>query len=87
MKKLTLRELCNECKVSRRAVQGYMGRKLIQNSGKTNRGYLLFDEETAKKTKQIKALQNYGFTLDEIEKYYLSDTETQKKMLKKSMKQ
>lgn len=66
MKELTLRQLCEKCGVSRRAVQGYENYGLVHSSGKTERGYLLYDEVAYKKVRYIKKMQNYGFSVREI---------------------
>ena len=65
---MTLRELCNEVGVSRRTIQRYEVFGLISPSGKTNRGYLLYDEVALNIAKRIKEYQAFGFTLNEIKK-------------------
>ena len=41
----TLRQVCTELNVSRRAVQGYEKAGLVAPSGKNKYGYLLYGEE------------------------------------------
>lgn len=82
MQQYTLRELCEECGVTRRAVQWYEKYELVSPCGKTNRCYLLYDKEAIAKVKEIKSLQNYGFKVAEIKKYLNSAEEKQKMMLR-----
>ena len=61
MQLMTLREICNVTKVSRRAVQGYEKAQLVKAVSKNDRGHLLYDE------KGIKTFQNMGFSIKEIQ--------------------
>lgn len=81
MSELTLREVCVKFDVTRRAIQGYEKYNLVTPTGKTNRGYLLYDERAQKKICQIKKLQDCGFRLSEIRLLYESNRETRKEML------
>ena len=63
---MTLREVCTATNVSRRAVQGYEKAGLVRASGKTNRGYLIYNEETQERIRQIKLFQELGFSVREI---------------------
>lgn len=63
---MTLREVCDTLKVSRRAVQGYEKAGLVCASGKNRYGYLIYDEHTQERIRQIKLFQQLGFTLKEI---------------------
>lgn len=63
---MTLREICEAEMVSRRAVQGYEKIGLVAATGKTDRGYLLYDEEAGKRIRKIKLYQDFGFSLKEI---------------------
>lgn len=69
MKRFTLRETCMLCGVSRRAVQGYEHYGLVCPCGKTDRGYLLYDEDAVERIRFIKSLQNCGFSVREIAGY------------------
>ncbi len=64
--KMTLREICEAEKVSRRAVQGYEKMGLVSAVGKTDRGYLLYDEKSGIRIRKIKLYQDFGFSLKEI---------------------
>ena len=66
MSEITLRELCKEYGVSRRAVQGYEKIGLVSPSGKTPQGYLLYDEVVQKRIHTIYRLQQFGFQLKEV---------------------
>ena len=82
MQQYTLRELCRECGVTRRAVQWYEKYGLVCSCGKTNRCYLLYDKAAIDKVKEIKSLQNYGFKVSEIKEYLNSAEKEQKMKLK-----
>ena len=82
MNELTLRELCQECGVSRRAIQGYEMHGLVKATGKTDRGYLLYGQAEKVKVEHIKSLQNYGFTVKEILSYQTADIAVQRNILK-----
>ena len=82
MQNYTLRELCKECGVTRRAVQGFEKHGLVSPCGKTNRCYLLYDKTAIAKVKEIKSLQNYGFKVLEIKEYFNRTEEEKKALLK-----
>mgnify|MGYP003312122762 CR=1 FL=1 len=62
----TLREICDELNVSRRAVQGYEKMGLVAACSRTERGYLLYDLDTYERIKVIKFYQELGYSLKEI---------------------
>ena len=66
MSEMTLREVCQCIGVSRRAVQGYEEAKLVSATGRTERGYLLYNESATERIKDIKLYQDMGFTIKEI---------------------
>lgn len=66
MDEMTLREICEKYGISRRAIQGYEKVELISASGRSKRGYLLYDVNTQERIKQIKLFQQFGFSLKEI---------------------
>lgn len=66
MKTRTLRQVCETIGVSRRAVQGYEKAGLVVPTGKTSRGYLLYDEATQERIREIKQYQMLGFRVKEI---------------------
>ena len=78
---ITLREVCNEMNVSRRAVQGYERAGLVTSSGRTERGYLLYDEDTQRRIKKIRMLQDFGFSIKEIKEYIDAPPEVLKPVL------
>lgn len=63
---MTLREIGDTFGVSRRAIQGYEKAGLISASGKNERGYLLYNETSQDRIRQIKLFQQMGFTIKEI---------------------
>lgn len=66
MSEMTLREVCQNLGVSRRAVQGYEKAKLVSASRKTDSGYLLYNTAARERIRQIKLFQDMGFTIKEI---------------------
>lgn len=82
MKEYTLRELCEKCNVTRRAVQWYEKHGLVKPCGKNKMGYLLYNEDFFEKVKEIKSLQNYGFKVSEIKEYFNNTGEVKKTLLK-----
>lgn len=62
----TLRELCDELGVSRRAVQGYEKAGLVSATGRNKFGHLLYDEKSQKRIETIKLFQQFGFKVKEI---------------------
>lgn len=66
MKEYTLTEIAKDFGVSRRAIQGYEMYGLVQANKKTANGYLLYEEDTVKRIKNIKLYQQMGYSLREI---------------------
>ena len=63
---ITLREVCKNLGVSRRAVQGYEQAGLVKPTGRNARGYLLYNQLEQEKIRKIKFLQDMGFSIKEI---------------------
>ena len=62
----TLRQICAELKLSRRAVQGYEKAGLVAPSGKNKYGHLLYGEPERDRIRLIRFYQQLGFPLKEI---------------------
>ena len=62
----TLKQICEDCNVKRRAVQGYEKLGLVSAIGKNKYGHLLYDSQCKDKIVQIKQYQDIGFSLKEI---------------------
>lgn len=77
----TLREVCKDLNVTRRAVQGYENAGLASPSGRNERGYLLYDEEAMKRIKQVKMYQDMGFGIKEITHIIDGPKEERRQML------
>ncbi len=77
MKELTLRQVCREVGVTRRAVQGYEKRGLVKPSGKTKRGYLLYNDEAQERIRYLRRMQEYGYSLKEIVEFEKKETHEQ----------
>ena len=82
---MTLREVCENAGVSRRAVQGYEQAGLITPIGKNKRGYLLYSQEEQEKIKQIKFSQEMGFSIKEIKKMSSAPREDVKKAIEQKI--
>ena len=63
---LTLSQLCARFGISRRAIQGYEAHGLVQASGRTKRGYLLYDSAAQQTILKIRLFQEFGFPVSEI---------------------
>ena len=79
--KLSLKELCENTGVTRRAVQGYEYYGLIRASGRSERGYLLYDEAAVEKVKQIRFYNEIGFRIKDIPEFLALSEEEQKEQL------
>ena len=75
---ITLREVCENVGVSRRAVQGYERAGLVIPTGKNERGHLLYDESEQEKIRQIKFFQEMGFSIKEIKEFLGAPKEARK---------
>lgn len=62
----SLKEICREIGVSRRAVQGYEELGMVSSSQRNKYGHLLYSETTVESIQKIKQYQDYGFSLKEI---------------------
>lgn len=87
MEDMTLREICNIFGVSRRAIQGYEMAGLVSASSKNERGYLLYDENSQKRIKQIKLFQQMGFSIKEIRNIIDAPKDSLKSVLKRRVKE
>ena len=81
MNEITLSQVCKKCGVTRRAIQGYEKHDLVHATGKTIRGYLLYDQNAQEQIKAIKMLQNFGFAVKEITVYQNADDNVKVEML------
>ena len=78
---MTLRELCNALGVTRRMIQRYESYGLVSPCGKTDRGYLLYDDIAYNRAKKVKEYQMFGFTLKEISQFKTRSVEDKKEIL------
>lgn len=74
----TLRQMCDELKISRRAVQGYEKIGLVRPSGKNKYGHLLYSEPERERIRLIRFYQQLGFQLKEIKELMDADVPVQK---------
>lgn len=75
MKKMTLREVCEQLGVTRRAVQGYENMGLVAPTGRNKYGHLLYDCEAVEKIEKIKMYQDFGFQLKQIVEIFQASEE------------
>ena len=85
MNELTLRQVCEKYGVTRRAVQGYEKHRLVHPTGKTNRGYLLYDEQEQSIISRVKMFQGFGFSVKEIVEYQNMDNLSRINILQKKL--
>lgn len=64
----TLREVCADTGVSRRAVQGYEKVGLVSATGKNKYGHLLYDEYSENRIRLIRFYQQIGLSVRDISK-------------------
>lgn len=62
----TLKEVCTELDVSRRAVQGYEEAGLVKATKKNKYGYLLYNQNAQERIERVKLFQDLGFSIKEI---------------------
>lgn len=62
----TLKEICVEIGVTRRAVQGYEKMGLLTTTKRNKYGHLLYSKEAVEHIRQNKKYQDFGFSLMEI---------------------
>lgn len=62
----TLKIICSELNISRRAVQGYEKAGLVKATRKNKYGHLLYDQLAQERIERIKFLQDMGFSVKEI---------------------
>ncbi len=62
----TLKQVCAETEVSRRAIQGYEKAGLVFAAARNERGYLLYDRKAVERIRLIRLLQKLDFSIKEI---------------------
>ena len=77
----TLRQICAELNLSRRAVQGYEKAGLVAPSGKNKYGHLLYGEPERERIRLIQFYQQLGLQLKEIKNLLDADRPAQKAAL------
>lgn len=84
---ITLREVCKNLGVSRRAVQGYEQAGLVTPTGRNERGYLLYNQVEQEKIKKIKFFQDMGFSIKEIKEISVASKEVVKCEIEKRIEE
>lgn len=85
MADMLLREVCNLIGISRRALQGYEKAKLVAHTGKTDKGYFLYDDEAQKRICEIKFYQDMKFQIREIKVLLDASKEERRMLLEKQL--
>lgn len=87
MKQKTLREICAETGISRRALQGYEKLGLVAPTGRNKYGHLLYGEEEQQKIQQICFYQRLGFARKKISELMGAPVSHKKEVLMKRLKE
>ena len=66
---ITLRELCEHTMVTRRTIQCYEGKGLLEAVSKNKMGHLLYNENAIEQVNLIRFYQSIGFSLNEIKSF------------------
>ena len=83
----TLREVCAETGISRRAIQGYEKLGLLTPANRNKYGHLLYDEAGRKQIQLIWFYQQLGFSLKEIQELLDAPNEVKKVALQNKVAQ
>lgn len=75
VKEWSICEVTREFGVTRRAIQGYEKLGLVNATGKTQKGYLFYDDDAVKRITEIKFYQSIGIELKEIKEMIDSSPE------------
>lgn len=86
MAELLLREVCDLMHISRRALQGYEKEGLVTHTGKTDRGYYLYDEMAQQRIREIRFYQDMKFKIREIKELIDAPREEKRKVLEAQIK-
>ena len=83
--RMTLKEVCDQVRVTRRAVQGYEKAGLVKAIERNKYGHLLYDEIAIEKIQEIKQYQDFGFSIKEIQELQDLQKEKYMEMLEKRL--
>ena len=75
---ITLKELCDYTRVTRRTIQGYEEKGLLKSASKNKMGHLLYDSESIEQVNLIRFYQSIGFSLKEIKQFENMDSDEEK---------
>lgn len=78
---ITLRELCDHTLVTRRTIQCYEGKGLLNAVGKNKMGHLLYDDSAIEQVNLIRFYQSIGFTLKDIKSFETMNSQEFKKLM------
>lgn len=86
MESISLREMCELLKVSRRSIQCYEKEGLMHATCKNKYGHLLYDGKMVERAKKIRFLQQLGFKLKEVKEIIDAPDEILKESILKQLK-
>lgn len=82
---ITLKELCDYTRVTRRTIQGYEEKGLLKSVSKNKMGHLLYDSESIEQVNLIRFYQSIGFSLREIKHFEEMDPVEFKKLMEEKI--
>lgn len=81
MNSKTLREVCEELGIPRRAIQGYEEAGIVTPTSRNKMGHLLYGPSAVERIRLARFLQNVGFAVKEIPTFFGSDATEQIRLL------
>ncbi|MBS4539442.1 MerR family transcriptional regulator [Clostridium sp. D2Q-11] len=79
---MQLKEVLEETKLTKKAIRHYEDCDLLESSRKSN-GYKNYSEENVQQLKSIKKLRKLGFSIEEIKKFFESESKKQEVVIRK----
>ncbi len=79
---ITLKELCDYTRVTRRTIQGYEEKGLLESVGKNKMGHLLYEDDSIEQVNLIRFYQSIGFSLKEIKSFESMKLEDFKQLMR-----
>lgn len=82
---ITLKELCDYTRVTRRTIQGYEEKGLLKSVSKNKMGHLLYESGSIEQVNLIRFYQSIGFSLREIKHFEEMDPVEFKKLMEEKI--
>lgn len=83
----TLRQVCTDLQISRRAIQGYEKMGLVAPSGRNKYGHLLYNASCREQIRTVRFYQQMGFSLQEIKELLAAESAAKKAVLQERVQQ